>query len=343
MHRHATPVRLMVVGLALWAGMVCVCPAQAKALVTIAAVGGNPPAMPTVVDHQERVGKVLEYWQEQLGKVLPHRPDLIVLPEACDRPGGMEVPDQLAYFVVRKDQVRDYFAAVAREHRCYIAFGMKHQQPDGSFLNSAFLLDRQGRQAGVYHKNYPTVGEMAAGIRAADAVPIIETEFGRVACAICFDLNFDELRLKVAAARPDIILFLSMYHGGMVQSYWAYTCRAFFVGAMGQLETPCEIRNPLGEVLATSTNYFNYTVARVNLDARLVHLDENWEKLAALKAKYGHDVSIDDPGRVGAVLVTSHHDTLRADAMLDEFDIERLDAYFDRTRAARQQPGNLLK
>lgn len=343
MHHRNAITRLLVVGLVLWACLGCVRPAQAKALVTIAAVGGNPPAMPTVTDPQERVGKVLEYWQEQLGKVLPHRPDLIVLPEACDRPGGMTLPDQLAYFVARKDQVKDYFAAVAREHRCYIAFGMKHQQPDGGFLNSAFLLDRQGRQAGVYHKNFPTVGEMAAGIRAADAVPIIETDFGRVACAICFDLNFDEFRLKVAAARPDVILFLSMYHGGMVQSYWAYTCRAFFVGAMGQRETPCEIRNPLGEVLAASTNYFNYTVARVNLDARLVHLDENWEKLEALKARYVHAVSIDDPGRVGAVLVTSHHDTLSADAMLDEFGIERLDAYFDRSRAARHLPGNLLK
>ena len=62
--------------------------------------------------------------------------------------------------------------------------------------------------------------------------PVFECDFGRVAFAICFDLNFDELRLKYVKAKPDLIIFSSMYHGGLMQAYWAYSCRAYFVGAI---------------------------------------------------------------------------------------------------------------
>jgi len=53
------------------------------------------------------------------------------------------------------------------------------------------------------------------GVLCGKEAPVFECDFGRVACAICFDLNFDELRLKIAKARPDLILFCSMYHGGL--------------------------------------------------------------------------------------------------------------------------------
>ena len=87
--------------------------------------------------------------------------------------------------------------------------------------------------------------------------------------------------------KPDIIIFPSMYHGGLVQSNWAYSCRSFFVSSCGINDLPSEIRNPLGEVISSSTNYFHYVVASVNLDCRLAHLDYNWAKLLALKEKYG--------------------------------------------------------
>ena len=59
----------------------------------------------------------------------------------------------------------------------------------------------------------------------------------------------------------------------------------FFVCSCGILTAPSEIRNPLGEVIASTTNYFNYAVVTVNLDRKLVHLDNNWGILVALKKK----------------------------------------------------------
>lgn len=124
-----------------------------------------------------------------------------------------------------------------------------------------------------------------------------------------------------------------------MQAYWAYSCRCHFVGAVAGL--PCEIRTPLGEVIASNSNYFDYVVATVNLDCRLVHLDYNWNRLKALKAKYGPKVTIEDPGCLGSVLVTSEHEAISVEQMIQEFDIELLDDYMQRALAHRHAPGNM--
>ena len=314
---------------------------HAKNNVKIATIGAVAPQFNKGTNPQKMVESMIEFWEKELQQVLPDKPDLIALPEACDRPRGLSVGEQLKYFNVRKNQVLDYFRRVAKENHCFIAFGMKHQVEDGSWRNSCFLLDREGNTQGVYNKNFPTIGEMKAGIKAGKEAPVFQCDFGTVACAICFDLNFDELRQRYAGQNPDIIVFPSMYHGGLVQSNWAYSCRAFFVGSMGLPNLFSEIRNPMGKVVFSSTNYFHFTVGTVNLDYCLAHLDNNWAKLRALKKKYGDEVSIYDPGEIGAVMITSESDKVSAKEMVKEFNITLLDKYFDDSRKFRHKPGNM--
>ena len=169
---------------------------------------------------------------------------------------------------------------------------------------------------------------------------MIECDFGRVGCALCFDLNFDELRLQYVKLKPDLMLFCSMYHGGMMQNYWAYSCRCHFVGAVWR-GNPSRIIAPTGEVVASTTNYFDYVTARINLDCRLAHLDGNWEKLSALKEKYGPNVRVHDPGRMGSVLISSEADEATVKDMVKEFKIELLDDFLERCLAHRREPGRI--
>jgi predicted amidohydrolase len=277
---------------------------------------------------------MIDYWRGKLDRVLPDRPDLIVVPECCDRCANHSVEQAHDYYRARGDQVRDMFARAARQHRCYIAYAAVRGMADGTWRNSIQLLDRHGEVAGVYDKNHPTIDEMEGGIRPGSEAPIIECDFGRVACAICFDLNFDELRTQYVERRPDLILFASMYHGGLMQPYWAYSCRAYLVSAVARL--PSQVIDPLGRVVASTTNYLDFVTTTANLDCCLVHLDYHWEKLEALKRAYGADVSILDPGLLGSVLVTSETSGRAVTEMLAEFEIEPLDGYFARARRARR-------
>jgi len=307
--------------------MICSVPfihACASKYVTIATIGNLPPAKEKGMDNQKIVEEVIVFWKKELDQVLPYKPDLIVLPEACDRPQGMPLNEQFAYFRVRKSQIQDFFASVARENHCYIVFGIKHELEDGTWLNSSIILNREGYVAGIYNKNFPTIGELEAGIKPGHEAPVFTCDFGTIACALCFDLNFTELRDRYAAQKPDIILFPSMY----------YTCRSFFVGAIGNRNVPSEIRDPQGNILAASTNYFDFAVKTINMDTETAHLDFNWGKLRALKEKYGNKVTIKDPGKLGSVLITSEHESVSAKDMAEEFGIELLDDYLKRCRSA---------
>lgn len=308
--------------------------------VRIATIGPQPFRLDSNTEPQKAVERAIEHWRNKFSQVLADRPDLIVVPEACDRPSGYPRDKRLEYYRMRKNQVRDFFAKVAKENHCYIVYSAAREMEDSTWRNSSVLIDRKGDIAGVYNKNHVVIEETTVyGILCGRDAPVFECDFGRVAFAICFDLNFDELRLKYVKARPDLIIFSSMYHGGLMQAYWAYSCRSHFVGAVaGQ---PSEIRNPLGQVVASSTNYFDYVVADVNLDCRLVHLDYNWPRLRALKAKYGPKVTITDPGFLGCVLVSSEDEGISMDEMINEFEIELLDDYMARALAHRHKPGNM--
>ncbi|WNQ10670.1 carbon-nitrogen hydrolase family protein [Paenibacillus aurantius] len=294
-------------------------------------------------DDQEIVYKIIAYWREQLEQVLPDRPDLILLPEMCDAPDGALFPAarMADYYRQRKDQVRDFFAKEASEHGCYMAYSAMRLMTDGSFRNSMQLIGRDGKVAGVYNKNHLLIEECTENnARYGNEAPIIETDFGRVACVICFDLNFDDLRLHYAQAKPDLILFSSIFHGGFMQQYWAYSCRAHLASSVYPT-TPSQIITPVGEIIGASTNYFHHVTRTVNLDCAVIHLDHNAKHFPAIKKKYGSKVKIDDPGRLGSVLISSETEEFTVQDILTEYGLERLDDYLARSLNHRHAPGNM--
>ena len=94
-------------------------------------------------------------------------------------------------------------------------------------------------------------------------------------------------------------------------------------------------------MLASNTNYFDFVTARVNLDCKVVHLDYNWERLSAMKAKYGPRVSVYDPGHLASVLISSETDEFSIEEMIAEFEIEVLDDYMERALSYQLDPKHI--
>jgi predicted amidohydrolase len=309
--------------------------------IKISTMGAELVLVDSDATSQEIVNQMLEYWDAKLQRVLPDQPDLIVLPEMCDHPENVSTEKELKYYQERDDSLFSFFANYARKNNCTLIYPTIRTLDDKSRRNSSIVIDRQGNVAGVYDKNHIVISEKTdKGIDCGTHAPLIECDFGQIACAICFDLNFEPLRLQYVTAKPDLLVFPSMFHGGLQQPWWAYSCRCHFVGAVATHAGPSQIRNPHGNVIATTTNYVDHVSASVNLDCKLVHLDGNGEKLAALKQKYKTQVEITDPGHFGSVLVTSESDTVDADHMLREFEIELLDDYLQRSLNFHQQNRN---
>ncbi len=305
--------------------------------VTISSLGPGPIAGEPGRSTEQEIEDMIAFWRGQFDLVLPDQPDLIVVPEACDRYANYSLEQTLDYYRRRGDRILDFFAETARKNHCNIAYSAIRELPDGTRRNSTRIIDRQGKTAGIYSKNHVVIEETTdAGILCGKDAPVIECDFGRLGCAICFDLNFAPIRERYVARKPDLIVFCSMYHGGLMQNYWAYACRAHFVGAIAG--NRCTIISPSGQLIAASTNYYHHITATVNLDCVLAHLDYNRGKFTAMKRKYGREVTIADPGNLGSVLLTSESEKTGILQMVSEFEIELLDDYW--ARALRHHAEN---
>lgn len=276
------------------------------------------------------VAEMIDCLKKEIDLVLPEKPDLIVLPEACDRPINLPVNDRKQYFLERGEKILDFYRDIAKSNACNIAYSTVRNVPDGTFRNSTMMINRKGKIDGIYNKHHIVHGEKTNNdIYCGTNAPIIECDFGKVGCVICFDLNFEPIRRKYEKQRPEMIIACSNYHGGIMQNYWAYACRTYFVSAFGYGEST--IVSPVGETVGRSSSYYSYFTRTINLDYAVVHLDYNGIKLRKMKEKYGCGVTIHDPSHLGAVLVTSEVDNVSAMDMIKEFDVELLDDYFNRS------------
>jgi predicted amidohydrolase len=310
---------------------------------TVSSVSAYPFVADPSISHSQLLDELIRYWGARIDTVLPERPDLIVLPEHGDRPLAHWYPlkhfpvEQIAEFTEYKGaQLRDALAEIAVENRTRIAYSGYRIDSGGRLRNSTQLIGVDGAVIGSYDKNYLTIPEHGnRGVSYGDRMQVIETDIGWIAPVICFDLNFEQGLAELAPQRPEIILFSSAYHGGFMQQYWAYTCRSYFVGSVHP-PNPSSVISPVGEVVASSTNYYANVTTRINLDYAVVHIDENGKRFDEVRRRYGRRVRIHDPGQVGFVLLTAEDDDLTVAEVMAEFGLADIDDYFARSVAARE-------
>lgn len=309
--------------------------------VTISCLTAPALPVPHGASPDQVIALEIAHWTQRLEAVLPDCPDLIVLPEAADRPlvAGFDSRRQREYYNHRGAAMSEWFAQLAREHSCNIAYSSQRLE-EGIARNRTEYLNRNGTIVGSYDKNHLVIAENeVTGLEYGAQIGVVDLDFGRVGTAICFDLNFDELLTRYRGLGVELMVFSSEYHGGLMQNYWAYNLRSYFAGSI-RPPAPSAIISPLGETMAESTNYFPHVTQRINLDYAVAHLDDNWAKLDALKAKYGRDVKVHDPGRLGSVLITAESSNLSVRDLIAEFEIELLDDYLERSRTHRAKRVN---
>jgi predicted amidohydrolase len=224
-------------------------------------------------------------------------------------------------------------AQEAKRNRVHVIWPL-YTREHGRFYNSAVLLGPDGKTIGVYHKMFPTVGEIESGITPGEGPMVFDTDLGRFGTVICFDLNFHEIMEGTADAGAEVIFFCSAYRGGLQLSIWAYLAGVYLVSAV--LAELGQIVDLSGRVLAEST-YEGVIARRINLDRKLMHMDYNWDKMDAILAKYGPKVSIDFFTREACWAVGSESDEFTIDDIMQEFGMESRPDYYARARHARQQ------
>lgn len=104
----------------------------------------------------------------------------------------------------------DRLGRAAAAHDMQLVLCSDFVESDGHTYNTAFFLDRNGKEVGRYHKTCPTWGESGSRKRGT-SLPVFQTEqLGTVGMLICYDLVFPETARCLALAGADIIFFPTM-------------------------------------------------------------------------------------------------------------------------------------
>lgn len=223
---------------------------------------------------------------------------------------------------------------LAAKHRLYIVWPRFEHDKDGIVYNSSILVDRDGRVVGRYHKMFPTIEEMDAGIMPGTECPALDTDFGRVSLIICFDLNFMEVRSELRDSRPDLIIFSSMYRGGIQCHEWAVDLGAPLLSAISG--DGGRVVDAGGKLLRLSSDEA-LIVQRVNLNSRQLHMDYNWEKLDAMLEHFGAQLTVEDYTHERVCVIGYECPDRSIDDILREYGLELKSDYFSRSRWARKR------
>ena len=305
--------------------------------IRVSTLGGENLSTSYEEGMEKAVVKMIQYWEGRLSRILHDKPDLIVLPECCDRYVNFTTKELLDYYDYRENRMLEYFSSVAKENSCYIAYSAVMPDKDGKNRNAIMMIDRHGKVMGRYNKHNLTIYEMEEieGLCGKDAV-IFDCDFGRVGAVICFDFNFDEIRNLYKEKKPNLMIFSSYYHGGFMQNFWAYELRSWLVTSIGCNNLSAVI-NPVGAKIAETSNYRNWLTQEINLDCFVAHLDYNWDKVEKAKNQYGAGLQIYEPGQLGAMLLSSDMNDVTIDEIATEFEIEHIDEYFARSIKAANE------
>lgn len=104
----------------------------------------------------------------------------------------------------------DRLGRAAAAHEMYLVLCSDCIESDGATYNTAFFLDRSGKEIGRYYKTCPTWSEAASRQR-GQTFPVFPTpELGTVGMLICYDLVFPETARCLALSGADIIFFPTM-------------------------------------------------------------------------------------------------------------------------------------
>jgi hypothetical protein len=220
-------------------------------------------------------------------------------------------------------------AELAHKYAIDIVWPRFERGPDGTH-NVSIYIDHRGEVLGRYRKMFPTFGEMDSGIQCgADAV-VVDTDFGRVGFAICFDLNYEEVRNALRPLRPDVIVFSSMYRGGLKVPFWSLDVGSYLVSSV-----PTELGMIVdrgGKVLDIA-HYEALVTASVNLNSIQLHMDYNWEKMDAMLAKYGPQLHFSYSTPEARYVISS--ETVPIADVVKEFELMDVQDYFREVRRRR--------
>ncbi len=205
-----------------------------------------------------RVDKSLGELEALIDKAAEEKCDVIAFPEDTLGLGLWEADNHGIAGAVLPEAVqsmRSRFGAAAAKHHLYVLCCSHHVESDGATYNTAFLIGRDGKEIGRYHKTCLTIHEGTC--KPGTELPVFHTpDCGEVGMLICYDLVFPETARCLALKGADVIFHLTLGGAAIGDddiSLAAFRTRAvenFVYLVVAQRGSGSMIISPQGKILA---------------------------------------------------------------------------------------------
>lgn len=215
---------------------------------------------------------------EQLLAQLPSvRPLLVVLPEAFASFGAGEAAQKRFAEPLGQGPVQDFLAKMAQQHGIWLLAGTFPIQAGRRYAAASLLYNEQGERVARYDKMHLFDAQVAdqTGVyrestftQPGNQVVVVDTPFGRLGLAVCYDVRFPELFRAMRVQGAEMICLPSAFTRPTGHAHWEVLVRAraienqVFMLAAGQWGQHDDGRqtyghsmivSPWGEVLAQQT------------------------------------------------------------------------------------------
>ncbi|CAO3427591.1 carbon-nitrogen hydrolase family protein [Azospirillum endophyticum] len=171
-----------------------------------------------------------------LAAIESDRPDLIVLPEYFEYYGGSLADKVAAAEPAPGGEAYTAISSFAARHGVYIHAGSMMERIEGEnrIYNSTIVFDRKGEEVARYRKIHMfditapdgTAYKESATVKPGEDIVFYDVDGYRVGCAICYDIRFAELFLRLAASGADVIMLPAAFTLQTGKDHWEVLSRA---------------------------------------------------------------------------------------------------------------------
>jgi predicted amidohydrolase len=264
----------------------------------------------------------------------PERADLVCLPEYFLEAGvsGRERPDAESL----SGPTVDALSAAARQQGTWVIAAACLRWDDGRVRNTAFVLDRKGQLVARYAKAYPTIEECEErGVHPGDDATVVETDFGRVGLAICFDLGWPEHWASLAQRGAEVVVWPSVYDGGFPLRVHAWS--HFYHVVSASRAEHSRIIDVTGEVLASTSRWSRLAVATIDLEKEVFHVDHQQAALLRIQRELGARVTAHGYSEENVFTLESNDPAWPLARIKADYGLENYRAYHARAAAIQNK------
>ena len=205
----------------------------------------------------------LGHFARLIAKAAGQRADIVCLPEGITMVGmGRTYVDVAEPIPGPSTRV---LGRLAKKHHLYIVAGL-YERSGAVVYNTSVLMGRDGTLVGKYRKVCLPREEIDGGMTPGSEYPVFDTDFGRIAMMICWDVSYPEVARRLTGRGAEIILM--PIAGGTEVLIRARAIENQIHLVTSGYDVPSAIYDRAGEPLATTRRDGDVLVREIDLNAR---------------------------------------------------------------------------